>query len=808
MAFIKTPANLFLGKIELNRLKDFLDKDGFRKLFLNNSLKFGLFQTSFDTDFQNGLVENGGSAGTINHKDLLAVNSEGNFIVKPQQLSISVPDDDTWYWVRVTHLFSPNELGLVSIDGSGNLTGVGTQFLTTLRGGVDFPSKIKFTDAINNTLEYEVVDVIDNENAVLSGVFTSESNLKYCVVGTFTRGVTPPSQDKNIFQYDSCTLDLVEETLANDPSNLITQGSQFMLARVRYNSLQSSQVQIQDKRRNYVYQTKADFLATKIDRELNPLIGIESIRWDNSFSPQDKNLVYLGWSMKSASFTVNTSQRLVTINQGLGGMFKTTDDFTTGDFNGWRLYTGNGRYSRIISSIKNGSQIDLILDSLDVNDYSSDGGITFDVQIINIVPDCEEVIIRFDAQGTGIPSQEFAFPSNTIEAKAHLLAYGDPTSVYTVNYKYKKTDEYTSFELIPDDIDNGYFNENQFDSNGDLILTPARTTYTNGQITLNINAKAYRKQIQAIDLGDLLGVETSALPTTAPFSRTLTVGQDRQYQVIEGGAFTLPEDYTITLADGIRNGNFFLIQIKQAFTLNGKLFRVQDSSANVIRNIEIQDEAFVKSNSLGLFIQFTWNGTDWIVNSVNEVNTTPVGSILDYAGSSAPNGWFICQGQTVSRTVYSRLFSVLGTTFGAGDGTTTFNLPDLRSRVTVGLGVDSWNDTLGETGGTNEVTLTEAQLPEHNHDKGTLNITSSGSHKHGYSTNDDQVGGLEAGNFQRAGNGNTSGLIGTGSGENKLTNESHTHSSSDFDGETGNTGDGEAHTNLQPYIVLNKIIKF
>lgn len=54
------------------------------------------------------------------------------------------------------------------------------------------------------------------------------------------------------------------------------------------------------------------------------------------------------------------------------------------------------------------------------------------------------------------------------------------------------------------------------------------------------------------------------------------------------------------------------------------------------------------------------------------------GTVLPFAGEAAPNGWLLCYGQAISRTTYSTLFGIIGTTYGTGDGSTTFNLPDLR----------------------------------------------------------------------------------------------------------------------------------
>ena len=121
------------------------------------------------------------------------------------------------------------------------------------------------------------------------------------------------------------------------------------------------------------------------------------------------------------------------------------------------------------------------------------------------------------------------------------------------------------------------------------------------------------------------------------------------------------------------------------------------------------------------------------VSAFNAANTgTPAGVIMPYAGSSEPSGWLFCSGNAVSRTTYSGLFSAIGTTYGPGDNSTTFNLPDLRGRVIAGrddmggtaaLRVTNSGSnansgiagtTLGANGGTQTHILTTAQLPTFN----------------------------------------------------------------------------------------------
>jgi microcystin-dependent protein len=168
----------------------------------------------------------------------------------------------------------------------------------------------------------------------------------------------------------------------------------------------------------------------------------------------------------------------------------------------------------------------------------------------------------------------------------------------------------------------------------------------------------------------------------------------------------------------------------------------------------------------------------------------PAGAVMPYAGGNAPAGWLLCFGQAVSRTAYAALFAAIGTTHGAGDGSTTFNLPDLRGRVVAGqddMGGTSANrltnqaggldgDILGAAGGAETHTLTVAQMPAHNHHDGYTNGSSS-------------LNGLYGSTIA----GSTSDMSFSGSGA------AHPN--------TSTTGGSGAHNNVQPTIVLNYLIK-
>ena len=97
-------------------------------------------------------------------------------------------------------------------------------------------------------------------------------------------------------------------------------------------------------------------------------------------------------------------------------------------------------------------------------------------------------------------------------------------------------------------------------------------------------------------------------------------------------------------------------------------------------------------------------------------DTLPIGTIMEWPSDTAPVNYLLCDGQAVSRTTYSLLFSKIGTLYGGGDGATTFNVPNIKGRAAVGKDASQTEfDTLGETGGEKAHTLTVAEIPAHQH---------------------------------------------------------------------------------------------
>jgi len=295
-----------------------------------------------------------------------------------------------------------------------------------------------------------------------------------------------------------------------------------------------------------------------------------------------------------------------------------------------------------------------------------------------------------------------------------------------------------------------------------------------------------------------------------------------------------------------------------------------DSPDHAAQHSDVNDAVEAIQTKVGVDGSAVTTSLDWLVRQAS-----PVGSVQMFAGSSAPDSWLLCGGQAVSRSTYATLFSLVGTTYGSGDGSTTFNVPNLSGRVPVGLDSgDASFDALGETGGAKTHTLDASEIPSHthtvndhthsiNHNHGAVTSSASGinhshtmNHDHGSFTSGSSTAahshpeyGTAEGQYndrytKRLGAGSNWDVTAAGSaqwqasinpparsanathshtvdppsysGSTGDANPSHTHSVDlpDFSGTSGATGlttnatgSGAEHNNVQPYTVLNYIIK-
>ncbi len=208
---------------------------------------------------------------------------------------------------------------------------------------------------------------------------------------------------------------------------------------------------------------------------------------------------------------------------------------------------------------------------------------------------------------------------------------------------------------------------------------------------------------------------------------------------------------------------------------------------------------------------YTSNSGEWILHGFyGNPYSIPIGGVLPYLGTTAPNSSFVLPyGQAISRTTYSTLFSLVSTTFGIGDGTTTFNVPDFRGRVPAGkddMGGSAASRltstvmspdgvTVGATGGAQTVTLDADKIPSHTH---SLTI-------------DDHP-------KSRIVELNNSAIYYASSGATSGATNSAFRTASELDGNLstpvlahsatiGNTGGSSAHNNVQPTIIVPFILR-
>lgn len=176
--------------------------------------------------------------------------------------------------------------------------------------------------------------------------------------------------------------------------------------------------------------------------------------------------------------------------------------------------------------------------------------------------------------------------------------------------------------------------------------------------------------------------------------------------------------------------------------------------------------------------------------------TTPTGGVMMFAGATAPTDFLLCDGAAKSRSTYAALFQIIGTTFGAGDGGTTFNVPNLVERFPYGAS----SGQLGWNGGSADSTL-----PSHSHTASTSTWINDPGHNHGagsHGIDGNQYGSMAGINQRLYGYGNAA-----YGAYQQLTSSSSTGISAGSSTTVNSAGGSAVNTNLPPFLRMNFIIK-
>jgi hypothetical protein len=769
MGKLNITPNLFLHSAELNRLVKFLDTDGFRLLSREQSASFGLVKTDPFTNFR---VESGTAQGTLRLKTAsLALNSDGNPLVQAPFDNLAVPSDGQWYWVKISYQASPNEEGTVSVDSVGNLTGQDTRFTDVLRGQPNFASVISFPDSQANVQRYEVVQVLSDSQAILAGgaIYQAESGLKIKVVGTFNPDFSPPLAAQDIFQYDGCKLELLPEAALNvAPVKL--EGLEFYIARVRYDG---AAVSIEDKRTEF-WTDRGLAELTRQDRTASPLVGVESIKWADDYSTQTENIIQLGWGFRSDNWTTDPTLNRLTLIGGEGGKFKSTSSFQDGQFDGWRLYAVDGTYTRVVSSQKTGTQINLTLEVLNPDRYQP-------ADLLTLVPDCEEVEFSFehdtDTDNSTLLSKTYSFAVQAGVGRCDVLV---PEEVYwyVIKYRTRQLNTYSPWRLLPNDDEAGYFREKSFDKDGILYTDPAKverkryhSAGTRGYIIFEGCPTSYRNFTRKIDLGDRLGVTVRNLDNANPVV-LLTVGRDNQHQIFTStGSLGLTVDHAVALStEGAKAGNIFYLSFDAKVNAGDYKIGVYSGYVNAgntgatLKTLTRTELDYMGIPRRRVSVKCVFTGKDWYLTT-EETDPSRLGKIESFAEIDASD--FDETGKGITE-------EVLGYRLCDGSNGT----PNLSEQFIVGLNPAFLLDTtgtvdegpyskVGNTGGEAEVKLEVDNLPEHDHDLGIRIVDSGASYPFRFAHN---------------------GANGAKGSDEPLRSEK--------------TGANVAHNNLPPYYVL------
>lgn len=333
--------NLFLESQELNQIVRFLSEDGYKRVVNAMVKSYGIVMASTNSE---SFKVSSNAAATVQVGVGLAFDSSLDAIVNNNIKTFSVPNDGTDYWFKLSTGTRHWESGTVSLLPDGSVTGTNTEFTKVLRGQPNYPTKIKLNSATNNS-EYEVIKVISDTEIIIAGSLQAESNVEYSVVGCFSPGFQPNEGNKQIYQYDDCTIEIIHAT----PQPVVVKGKEFLLAHVSYNSV--GDLTIEDFRQNYVFNSEYSSGTAKPTNNL-----LCSLKGWNTLHPNNIMLVVdHGYKISDFTYEVGATTNIINIVSGWSN-FTGSSDPVSGFFRGWKLLNRTNMQSCLIDD-NNGREL-------------------------------------------------------------------------------------------------------------------------------------------------------------------------------------------------------------------------------------------------------------------------------------------------------------------------------------------------------------------------------------------------------------------------------------------------------------------
>lgn len=427
MSKLKITSNLFLEVAELERFKKFIVDDGYKVFVKYLTKSYGIARNSDNTLFKVSLKS--GSSNTVVVNAGVAFDNDLNIIILKNNKDIQITNNGKKKWIVISYASTNDEEGTVNISNQGVLSGNGTKFTEVLRGQPNFPTKIKFTST-KNTIEYEVVEVNSDTEALLSGSFVAENGIKYQVIGTFTPGFQPDDDAKEIYEYDSCNIEVIE---SKDKPSLAY--GQFILASI---SFDSNIITVTDERSAYMFNQEVITYDNAADISENPFVALRktSIKSDRMIDIQFE------WGYKVQRYEMlNTSlNNIFNIVSGESKYIPLNSTIPDNIFAGWRLVNRKNMKEVTIDRNEN--------NYLYISRFNSELITNIDDDFV-IVPPYSTIEVEAKLSGTNYDKEDtdYFFDFSIENLKTHFiipLEYLD--TLISLRYRMKSGTETTEFQ--------------------------------------------------------------------------------------------------------------------------------------------------------------------------------------------------------------------------------------------------------------------------------------------------------------------------------------------------------------------------